>query len=66
MGTLKRRNTHTGAQAGHQPCVLVSRIPKPYHTPNKPHKDPSSHRKAGGRQFLGQASGVRRLNITGF
>lgn len=66
MAGWERRNTHTRAQAGYQPCVLVSRIPKPYHTPNRPHKGPSSHRKARGRQFLGQASGVRRLNITGF
>lgn len=32
MGPPKIRKTHTRAQAVHQPCVLVSRIPKPYHT----------------------------------
>lgn len=49
MGPPKLRNTHTRAQAGHQARVLVSRIPKPYHTPRNRTRAPA----ATGRQEAG-------------
>jgi hypothetical protein len=66
VGTTEaQEHSHQSPGRSPGPCPSIQDSQAIPHT-QKSHKGPSSHRKAGGRQFLGQASGVRRLNVTGF